>query len=188
MLKLHADVALEDFEMRLAGTSRPFVAARCARLAGAGAVARQATAPPQTLPRRLPVGAHRSVSIPVTVKGCRPTFKFYTDLQLEADALAVCHSQVCARAYGVLCGYMVPPACITSPARLETAPEPARHSAPLSGTPLLLPLLALAPCSPACCPTLSCTSLSVLLTFQTGPGASAGAGEPGWQAAEPRRP
>lgn len=46
------------------------------------------------LQRKLPVGAHRAVLIPVTVKGCRPVFKFYTDLRFEAEALSVCHSQV----------------------------------------------------------------------------------------------
>jgi hypothetical protein len=40
------------------------------------------------------VGAHRQLRIPATVKGCRPPFKFFTDLSLEAQALAVCHSQV----------------------------------------------------------------------------------------------
>lgn len=48
MLKLHADVALHDFEMRLAGASRPFVSTSGARLSGVAAVSRQATAPPQT--------------------------------------------------------------------------------------------------------------------------------------------
>lgn len=80
--------------MRLAGASRPFVSARAARLSGAAAVARQATAPPRTTARRLPLGAHRTVEIPVTVKGCRPSFKFFTDLRLDAAELAVCHSQV----------------------------------------------------------------------------------------------
>ncbi|KAL4444145.1 hypothetical protein ABPG75_011882 [Micractinium tetrahymenae] len=93
MLKLHADVGLDDFEMRLAGASAPFVGAAGVRLSGTAAIARQATAPPQTAERRLPVGAHRSVPIPVTVKGSRPVFKFYTDLQMEAEALSVCHSQ-----------------------------------------------------------------------------------------------
>ena len=48
MLKLHADVALDDFEMRLAGASRAFVSTSGARLSGTAAVARQATAPPHT--------------------------------------------------------------------------------------------------------------------------------------------
>jgi hypothetical protein len=93
LLKLHADACMADFEMRLAGASQPMVAASRARLSGAAAVARQATLPPQTAERRLPVGAHRSVPIPATVKGCRPVFKFYTDLRLDAGALSVCHSQ-----------------------------------------------------------------------------------------------
>jgi hypothetical protein len=48
LLKLHADLALDGFEMRLAGTSRPFVAASHVLISGTAAVARQATAPPQT--------------------------------------------------------------------------------------------------------------------------------------------
>jgi hypothetical protein len=48
MLKLHADVALDDFELRLAGASRAFVSTSGARLSGTAAVARQATAPPHT--------------------------------------------------------------------------------------------------------------------------------------------
>ena len=48
MLKLHVDVAADDFAMRLAGTSRPFVGAGGVLISGAAAVARQATAPPQT--------------------------------------------------------------------------------------------------------------------------------------------
>lgn len=60
MLKLHADVAVDRFDMRLAGASRPFVCATQARLSGDAAVARQATAPPQTRPVRgsscLPAG------------------------------------------------------------------------------------------------------------------------------------
>ena len=49
------------------------------------------------------MGAHRSVAIPVTVKGCRPVFKFYTSLQLDAQALSVCHSQVRMERSETLC-------------------------------------------------------------------------------------
>ncbi|GAB4818387.1 hypothetical protein N2152v2_005433 [Parachlorella kessleri] len=91
--KVHADVMVDGFAMHLATCAQPFVSAADARVCGVLAVARQATAPPQQRERQLPVGAHRHVTIPVTLKGCRAPFKVYTDLTADLDGVTVSYSQ-----------------------------------------------------------------------------------------------
>lgn len=88
--KIHTDAALHGLEVRVGCASQPLLAAARLGVAGALAAARQATAPAEQARRLIPVGAHRAVGVRVNARGCRAPFKVYTDLAVDARALAVC--------------------------------------------------------------------------------------------------
>ncbi len=64
---------------------QPMAALAGARVAGAVAIGRQITAPPETYRRPWTVGQHHRVVMDVTVKGARALIKVYTDLRVVAD-------------------------------------------------------------------------------------------------------
>ncbi len=62
---------LDDNLIVIVHYSQPVFSASSLNLSGVTVVGRQVAAPPLTSLRSLNVGAHRAISIPVTVKGCR---------------------------------------------------------------------------------------------------------------------
>lgn len=69
--KFHLDVTATKLSVRVATSIEPLVAADKVVVSGVAAMARQATAPPRTAQRSIPVGMHRRVPIDVTVRGYR---------------------------------------------------------------------------------------------------------------------
>ena len=69
----------------LRASLQPMAAVAGARVAGAIAIGRQVTAPPETYRRPWVVGRHHRVTMDVTVKGAQALIKVYTDIRVTAD-------------------------------------------------------------------------------------------------------
>lgn len=80
---LRLDAALRGAAVHFCGGAAPLAAAAEARLAGAIALARQATVPPAMYERDIAVGRARAVRVALPAKHARPLVKAFTDLRAD---------------------------------------------------------------------------------------------------------
>ncbi|KAK2079384.1 hypothetical protein QBZ16_003075 [Prototheca wickerhamii] len=88
---LELDLETGAVALRVAACPQPFVALDAAVVRGALIAAKQRTGPPATHERRWACGRHVRTALPVSIKGTKATYKFYTDLALTATSLQVLH-------------------------------------------------------------------------------------------------
>lgn len=85
---MRVDAALRGAAVRFCGGAAPIAAAAELRVSGPVAVARQATAPPETYGRDVTVGRLRSARVSLPAKHARPLVKAFTDLRITAADVA----------------------------------------------------------------------------------------------------
>lgn len=82
--KLYVDCHLRSAAVHFSGSVKPLAAASGIQLSGEVTTGRQVTGPPALQERLFQIGLHRSVTIPVSLKGSRALLKIYTNLKAKA--------------------------------------------------------------------------------------------------------
>lgn len=85
---VRVDAALCGAAVRFCGGAAPIAAAAELRVSGPVALARQATAPPETYGRAIAVGRLSSARVALPAKHARPLVKAFTDLRVNAADVA----------------------------------------------------------------------------------------------------
>ena len=85
---MRVDAALRGAAVCFCGGAAPIAAAAELRVSGPVALARQATAPPETYGRAIAVGRLRSARVALPAKHARPLVKAFTDLHVSAADVA----------------------------------------------------------------------------------------------------